>query len=356
MRDKLIALLKEQLPFLAKFLPSIEDEYEDDQDSEDVELENDESEESNDENHEGDDEGEDEDEESEADAEDRKKKEKRSKYIKIFALVAIVYFVLDEIVFKEEVQNNAPTIEQQKAKMKAIREKRRKARDAAKKKKQIEKVAEVKTDQKVNSINSDTNIDAKTKKDNNRNVKINNPQKIDNSGEFKLPEDLGGVKKVKKVVDDQVDLPSPEKSDTESTTASNSMLDSLSELTGELENNLSDDGNKNEKDSIGEVDSNEVLNIEENAKTKSVVKDDKIAELPDYDIIGRGLVYNCKEKYWACVNRKNYFQCKSNQTYNERNKNSYECHIVDVYATIKDCKTVQLYNINMVVNPDFCKE
>ena len=31
---------------------------------------------------------------------------------------------------------------------------------------------------------------------------------------------------------------------------------------------------------------------------------------PSYERVGRGLVYNCAGKHWACVNKRSYFSCK----------------------------------------------
>lgn len=31
----------------------------------------------------------------------------------------------------------------------------------------------------------------------------------------------------------------------------------------------------------------------------------------NYQITGRGLIYNCKGKHWACVDKANYMRCRS---------------------------------------------
>lgn len=93
---------------------------------------------------------------------------------------------------------------------------------------------------------------------------------------------------------------------------------------------------------------------------KNVVKVEEIIEedyqpMPDYEQIGRGLVYNCKGKHWACVNRLAFFQCRSNKNWNERRSKKPECITVNVYQSSEDCRTVQVYNINTSVATDFCK-
>lgn len=94
---------------------------------------------------------------------------------------------------------------------------------------------------------------------------------------------------------------------------------------------------------------------------KQLVKDQKVMEedyqpMPDYEIYGRGLVYNCKGKHWACVNRQAYFQCKRNERWNYVRQNQPECITKDVYASSDDCRTIQVYNINTSVKTEFCRE
>lgn len=75
---------------------------------------------------------------------------------------------------------------------------------------------------------------------------------------------------------------------------------------------------------------------------------------PKYDQIGRGLVYNCGGKHWACVDKQAYFQCKDNYLHNSSEQKTTECYPAEVYATYDDCKTVQVHHINMVKEIDFC--
>ena len=75
---------------------------------------------------------------------------------------------------------------------------------------------------------------------------------------------------------------------------------------------------------------------------------------PSYENVGRGLVYNCPGKHWACVDRESYFRCKRNYEWIKEKNKSPECVTVNAYASIKDCNTMQKYNINMVVPVNFC--
>ena len=76
---------------------------------------------------------------------------------------------------------------------------------------------------------------------------------------------------------------------------------------------------------------------------------------PDYERIGRGLVYNCEGRHWACVDRESYFDCQDNSNWHREEGVPTQCHPAAVYATDEDCRIVQLYNINTSESTDFCK-
>lgn len=75
----------------------------------------------------------------------------------------------------------------------------------------------------------------------------------------------------------------------------------------------------------------------------------------EYNLIGRGLVYNCKGKHWACVARDSWFKCKNNEKWSSANSKDKECKTIDVYASEDDCRTVQINNINTRKETSFCK-
>jgi|GEM_PF-789036 len=77
---------------------------------------------------------------------------------------------------------------------------------------------------------------------------------------------------------------------------------------------------------------------------------------PTYEELGRGLVYNCKERHWACLDRDAYFKCRDNMTWNKNNTKPKECVAINVYATNDDCQTIQSHNINTREKTDFCSE
>lgn len=93
-------------------------------------------------------------------------------------------------------------------------------------------------------------------------------------------------------------------------------------------------------------------------KPSKVVQRKKVipyVEQPDYERLGRGLVYNCVKGYWACVDKTSYFQCNSNHKWAVGSSKDLECVPREVYGTIRDCRTVQIYNINTAVKTDFCR-
>ena len=75
---------------------------------------------------------------------------------------------------------------------------------------------------------------------------------------------------------------------------------------------------------------------------------------PNYERLGRGLVYNCSGKHWACVDKFSYFKCRENYLWTKSNNKLPECSVRDVYATTTECKIVQEYNINMLEDTNFC--
>ncbi len=110
-------------------------------------------------------------------------------------------------------------------------------------------------------------------------------------------------------------------------------------------------------DDVGEV----TQGAEEEEKSSATMEEVVAADIkkeyvapPKYDQIGRGLVYNCGGKHWACVDKPAYFQCKDNYLHNSTEGKAVECYPSEVYASYDDCKTVQIHHINMVKEVDFC--
>ena len=128
--------------------------------------------------------------------------------------------------------------------------------------------------------------------------------------------------------------------------ASNPFIDSPKTNVGESVTELEvQEGQENPQPS---ADSSEMKDL-----VTSEIKKEYVAP-PKYDQIGRGLVYNCAGKHWACVDKVAYFQCKDNYLHDSSEKKTIECYPSDVYASYDDCKTVQIHHINMVKEIDFC--
>lgn len=86
-----------------------------------------------------------------------------------------------------------------------------------------------------------------------------------------------------------------------------------------------------------------------------IVEQNEYVDPPKYEVLGRGLVYNCKGKHWACVDKASYQICHKNMKFNSENGKPSECVTQNVYANEDDCNTVQRYNVSTNVSTSFCK-
>ena len=75
---------------------------------------------------------------------------------------------------------------------------------------------------------------------------------------------------------------------------------------------------------------------------------------PPYDQLGRGLVYNCKDKYWACLDKPAYVTCNKNMKWNKSKGNAAECAVSNIYGSEEDCAKVQKYNVSTNASTAFC--
>lgn len=114
--------------------------------------------------------------------------------------------------------------------------------------------------------------------------------------------------------------------------------------------------NINDNDEMSEVIDN-LTNDEPPAMIEKVVNEKlEYQEPPSYQDTGRGLVYNCSGKHWACVDQTSYLNCKKNNDWSKENDKDPECYPSNVYRSFKDCRTIQIHNINTVTETDFCKK
>jgi hypothetical protein len=76
---------------------------------------------------------------------------------------------------------------------------------------------------------------------------------------------------------------------------------------------------------------------------------------PDYEYKGRGLVYNCRGKHWACVDAPSYKSCEDNFSSVGYLKKNKECYPFNVYDTTKGCELMQNRVVSSNAKTDFCK-
>jgi hypothetical protein len=86
-----------------------------------------------------------------------------------------------------------------------------------------------------------------------------------------------------------------------------------------------------------------------------IVADDIYTAPPLYDQLGRGLVYNCKEKHFACIDKLSYVSCNKNMKWNKSHDKPAECAVINVYNSEDDCNVVQKYNVSVSLPTPFCQ-
>lgn len=121
-----------------------------------------------------------------------------------------------------------------------------------------------------------------------------------------------------------------------------------------------------ETDDATQVDSGMDVNIGEETNTVKDPDKKSMASMietkteyispPNYERSGRGLVYNCVEKHWACVDKFSYLTCRENSKWSGENSKNPECVTKNVYATIDDCVTIQKHYIEKSEPTDFCSD
>lgn len=93
----------------------------------------------------------------------------------------------------------------------------------------------------------------------------------------------------------------------------------------------------------------------ETSMASKIVEDITETPVPAYDQVGRGLVYNCKDKYWACVDKPAYVICNKNMKWNKSKGNSMECVVQNIYNSDEDCAKIQKYNVSTSQPTGFCQ-
>lgn len=96
--------------------------------------------------------------------------------------------------------------------------------------------------------------------------------------------------------------------------------------------------------------------LEKQVETKKPVEIKKeYVSPPDYEYLGRGLVYNCAGKHWACVDAPSYKTCEDNSSSVKYLNKKIECHPYNVYETAKGCQNVQNRMVSSSAKTNFCE-
>ncbi len=97
--------------------------------------------------------------------------------------------------------------------------------------------------------------------------------------------------------------------------------------------------------------------LETQVKTTKVENEQKeYVAPPDYEFVGRGLVYNCVGKHWACLDGASYKLCETNLASVKYQKKSIECYPVNVYQNQKGCELIQNRMVSSSAKTNFCSE
>ena len=75
---------------------------------------------------------------------------------------------------------------------------------------------------------------------------------------------------------------------------------------------------------------------------------------PDYEYKGRGLVYNCAGKHWACVDGPSYKSCEDNFSSTTFKKKKIECYPFNIYTSKKGCESMQNRVVSSNAKTGFC--
>ncbi len=129
--------------------------------------------------------------------------------------------------------------------------------------------------------------------------------------------------------------------------------------TAPTENTVTEDTGTGEATTPGEDNlTDQILeDLEKQAKdTQQPEQKKEYVAPPDYEYRGRGLVYNCNGKHWACVDAPSYKTCEDNASSVKYLNKKTECHPFNVYETPKGCEGVQNRMVSSSAKTAFCTE
>ena len=320
MFEKLIINLKKSLPEALRKRMGEEDTSEDDNEFE--EFKNDS------------------DEESEDDLKEEKSKKMKSMIIKVIVIIGLGYFALDEFVLKgtQEQAETDTSIQKPKTKIKKVVE-----ADAS-----TNELPPTEEESIEPTGTSPASVEEETPTAQADESVVSEEAPIENINVLEKTEEIAPVAPVEKIVDE---TPAPlEEEVISQTTMGESNID---QKLDDLVDNVEQFAPSNPMEEI------KIPSMGESATPPSMAS--KITEVvietppPVYDQVGRGLVYNCKDKFWACLDKPAYITCSKNQKWNNSKGNSVECVVADIYSSDEDCAKVQKHNVSTSAATAFCQ-
>ncbi len=292
---------------------------------------------------EGDEEDSDEEDDEDEDDEDAEKKAKKSKIIRIVVILAVAFFALDEFM-SEPTVDEVPQVAAPKmspAKRAMLEAKKKQEEEAAQKAEESGDAATLDntalsdlTDESVSQLEETEEPEVVVEQTPVATPyfeeSVSEPEPEPEVVQVEVPPETPA--KVLKQEDEVAIVPTPKPM-------------------------IGEDDNEKKESSLDmlmkAVDKSEKM-TESTMKEGASRSDPSYIEPPNYLRSGRGLVYNCQENHWACVDKFSYFTCFENQKWNEENSQSSECVTRDVYASASDCAAIQKFYVNKPEPTDFC--
>ncbi len=283
------------------------------------------------------------DDDEEEDEEEEKKPKKKLSPIHIIAILALVYFAADEFLIpKEDAPSSEAQVSSAEEAIKKKAEERRKAKEAA-----AAAAAKAKEEGNVEppSIVEDpatpTPDIAVEPESTPTDIPVDEAPMITDTP---VPSIEEPVMPEPSIPETTVETPvTPQPSDT-------GITDSNDTIDGGMIADEDDENNNNLTDKI-------LQDLEKQANNSEVktTKKEYVAP-PDYEYKGRGLVYNCVGKHWACVDAPSYKSCEDNSASTKTLGKSKECYPFNIYEDSKGCANVQNRMVSSSAKTNFCNE
>jgi hypothetical protein len=320
MFEKLITDLKKSLPESLRKKLGGSEEFEDEEIQEDAEAKSEDSDLST------------------VSSDEEKKKKRNSMIIKVIIILGIGYFAVDEFVLK----NSEPTVEELLAKAPKI--KRPKPVKPAEVVAAESDTAAATDSATTDASTSNVNIDASSGNETNtaENAPIENLNVLDKST----------TESKEQVQEDSIDQ---SLSIAETPVSEPNVDQKLDQLVENIEETTPNSPIEEIKvPSHTESPSMTETMDEAPSMASKIVETITETPPPAYDQLGRGLVYNCKDKYWACLDKPAYVTCNKNMKWNKSKGNATQCAVSNIYASEEDCAKVQKYNVSTNASTAFC--